>query len=531
MKRSFRRTRDPGRLLANGERRLRPTAYRADIVALLGIIGLVNMLSSCTVGPNYARPKVETPVAYKELDGWKTAQPQDGAIRGSWWELYNDAQLNALTSQIEISNQSLAAAQAQFRQARAMVQAARAAYFPTVTAGVAASRYRNSGNVPTNTTAFIGPWSNFLATGDVSWEIDVWGRVRRNVESSQATAQASAAEVASVRLSMQAELAMDYFQLRGLDAQSKLLGETIVAYQKALDLTTLLFKGGAASEADVVQAQAQLKTTQAQAIDIGVQRAQLEHAIAVLIGKPPANFAIPPSPLAALPPAVPAGVPSQLLERRPDIGAAERMMAAANAQIGVAQAAYYPTISLSAIAGFSSQSASSWFTWPSRFFALGPAVGETLFDGGLRGGLTASARAAYDSTVASYRQTVLTAFQEVEDNLAALRILEQEAAVQNDAVTAAQRSVALTTDQYKVGIVSYLNVVTAQTFALTDERSAVDISTRRMVASVLLVKGLGGGWTASSLPSNAALTSKDDPASLLRSTPVVQSSAPNGNQH
>jgi NodT family efflux transporter outer membrane factor (OMF) lipoprotein len=447
------------------------------------------------------------PVAYKELDGWKTAQPQDGVIRGNWWELYHDAQLNELASQIEISNQSLAAAQAQYRQARALVQAARAGYFPTVTASIAASRYKNSGNAPNNSTSSIGPWNNFQVSGDVSWEIDLWGRVRRTVEASRANAQASAADVASVRLSMQAELAMDYFQLRGLDAQSKLLEQTIVAYQKALDLTTLLFKGGAASEADVVQALAQLKTTQAQAIDIGVQRAQLEHAIAVLVGRPPSSFAIAPSALAALPPPVMAGVPSQVLERRPDIASAERLMAAANAQIGVAEAAYYPTISLNAIAGLSASSVSDWFSWPSRFFAVGPAVTQTLFDGGLRGALTASARAAYDGTAASYRQTVLTAFQEVEDNLAALRILEQEANVQNEAVTAAQRSVVLTTDQYKVGIVSYLNVVTAQTFALTDERAAVDIATRRMVSSALLVKALGGGWSAAQLPSDADLVS------------------------
>jgi NodT family efflux transporter outer membrane factor (OMF) lipoprotein len=506
-------TRDLRQLLRKTESSRSTMGARADISKFLAIIGVAGVLSSCTVGPNYVRPKVETPVAYKELDGWKTAQPQDQVIRGNWWELYSDTQLNDFASQIETANQSLAAAQAQFRQARAMVQAARASYFPTVTAGIAASRYKNSGNVPTNTTAFIGPWSNFQATGDVSWEIDVWGRVRRSVEASRATAQASAADVASVRLSMQAELAMDYFQLRGLDAQSKLLGETIVAYQKALDLTTLLFKGGASSEADVVQAQAQLKTTQAQAIDIGVQRAQLEHAIAVLVGKPPSSFAIPPSPLTALPPPVPAGVPSQVLERRPDIAAAERLMASANAQIGVAEAAYYPTISLSAIAGFSASSVSDWFSWPSRLFAVGPAVAQTLFDGGLRGALNASARAAYDGTVASYRQTVLTAFQEVEDNLAALRVLEQEANVQKEAVTAAQRSVALTTDQYKVGIVSYLNVVTAQTFALTDERAAVDIATRRMVASTLLIKGLGGGWSASQLPSNAdlALMKNDAP--------------------
>jgi NodT family efflux transporter outer membrane factor (OMF) lipoprotein len=295
-------------------------------------------------------------------------------------------------------------------------------------------------------------------------------------------------------------------------------------------LTTLLFKGGAASEADVVQAQAQLKTTQAQAIDIGVQRAQLEDAVATLIGKPASSFTIPPSPLAALPPPVPAGVPAQVLERRPDIASAERMMAAANAQIGVAEAAYFPTISLSATAGFSSKSVSNWFTWPSRLFAVGPAVGETLFDGGLRGALTASARAAYDGTVASYRQTVLTAFQEVEDNLAALRILEQEASVQNDAVSAAQRSVALTTDQYKVGIVSYLNVVTAQTFALTDERSAVDIATRRMVSSVLLVKGLGGGWNVSSLPSNAELIGKADSAGPLGSEPAGRLPVASGHQ-
>src|SRR6202158_3586005 len=310
-----------------------------------------------------------------------------------------------------------------------MVEAARAGYFPTVSAGIAASRYENSRNVPTNTTAFIGPWNNFLATGDVSWELDIWGRVRRNVEANQATAQASAADVASVRLSMQAELAMDYLELRGLDAQSKLLEATIVAYQQALDLTTQLFKGGAASEADVVQAQAQLKTTQAQAIDIGVQRAQLEHAIAVLVGQPASIFSIPLSPLAALPPPVPVGVPSQLLERRPDIAGAERRVAAANAQIGAAEAAYYPTVTLSAAAGFEASNFSKWLTWPSRFWSLGAAVSETVFDGGLRGALTDQARAAYDATVASYRQTVLTAFQEVEDNLAALRILEEESRV------------------------------------------------------------------------------------------------------
>jgi NodT family efflux transporter outer membrane factor (OMF) lipoprotein len=465
------------------------------------------LMSGCTVGPDYVRPNAEAPAVYKELNGWKSATPSDHVLRGRWWELFNDAQLNALEAKVAISNQSLIAAEAQFRQARALVQIARSGYFPTVTAGAAVSRYQGSQNLLTSTPGNVGPGNNFLLPLDVSWEVDLWGRVRRTVESSQAAAQASAADVETVRLSVQAELASDYLELRGADAQRKLLDATIVAYQQALDLTTQLFKGGAASEADVVQAQAQLKTTQAQAIDIGVQRAQLEHAIAVLIGQPASIFSIPPSPLAALPPPVPVGVPSELLERRPDIAGAERRVAAANAQIGVAQAAFYPTLILSATGGLEASSLANWLTFPSRFWALGPGLTETVFDGGLRHGVSEQARAAYDAVAASYRQNVLTGFQEVEDNLAALRILEQEAGVQDEAVRAAERSVALTTDQYKVGIVSYLNVVTAQAFALSDQRTAVDIATRRMTSSVLLVKALGGGWSASQLPSNADLVS------------------------
>ena len=469
---------------------------------------LFALVSGCTVGPDYVRPSAEAPVTYKEQNGWKSATPSDHVLRGNWWTLFNDAQLDALEAKVTVSNQNLIAAEAQFREARALLQIARSGYFPTATVGAAASRYRGSQNLPTSTRGNVGPGTDLVLPFDVSWEVDLWGRVRRTVESSQAAAQASAADVETVRLSLQAELATDYLELRGLDAQSKLLDATIVAYQQALDLTTQLFKGGAASEADVVQAQAQLKSTQAQAIDIGVQRAQLEHAIAVLTGQPPANLSIPPSPLTATPPPVPVGMPSELLERRPDVAGAERRVAAANAQIGVAQAAFYPSLVLSATGGLEASSLASWFSFPSRYWALGPSVSETLFDGGLRTGQSAQARAAYDGVVASYRQTVLTGFQEVEDNLAALRILEQEAAVQNDAVKAAQRSVALTTDQYKVGIVSYLNVVTAQTFALADERSAVDIATRRMTSSVLLVKALGGGWNASQLPSNTDLVSK-----------------------
>jgi len=496
-------------------------------------LAFICLLCGCTVGPNYVKPPAaEVPVAFKGAELWKSAQPQDGVIRGKWWEVFEDPALNALEERIEISNQNLAAAEAQFRQARALVQVARSGYFPTVGAGASATRYRNSQNVPTNTPAFVGPNSNFALSFDATWEPDIWGRVRRLVESSKAAAQASAADLETVRLSTQAELAMDYFQLRGIDADRKLLDATIVAYQKALDLTTSLFKGGAASNADVVQAEAQLRTTQAQAIDLGVQRAQLEDAIAVLIGRPASTFAMPVSPLAATPPPVPVGVPSQLLERRPDIAAAERRVASANAQIGVALAAYYPNITLSAVGGFQAKNFSNWFDWPSRFWSLGPAaLTQTLLDGGLRGAQTDQARAIYDGTVASYRQTVLTGFQNVEDNLAALSILEQEAQVQDAAVVAARKSVSLTTDQYKVGIVSYLNVVTAQTFALTDERTAVSIASRRMTASVLLVKALGGGWTTASLPSNAALTGKVDPSAQPGSASVAQSPPASGKQN
>ena len=496
-------------------------------------LAVVCLLSACMVGPNYVKPPAaEMPVAFKGAELWKSAQPQDGVIRGKWWEVFEDPALNALEHRIEISNQNLAAAEAQFRQARALVQVARSGYFPTVSAGASAMRYRNSQNVPTNTPAFVGPNNNFALSFDATWEPDIWGRVRRLVESSKAAAQASAADLEMVRLSTQAELAMDYFQLRGIDADRKLLDETIVAYQKALDLTRSLFKGGAASNADVVQAEAQLKTTQAQAIDLGVQRAQLEDAIAVLIGSPASTFSMPVSPLAATPPPVPVGVPSQLLERRPDVAAAERRVASANAQIGVALAAYYPNITLSAVGGFQGKSLSNWLDWPSRFWSLGPAaLTQTVLDGGLRSAQTDQARAVYDETVASYRQTVLTSFQDVEDNLAALGILEQESQVQDEAVVAARKSVALTTDQYKVGIVSYLNVVTAQTFALTDERTAVNIASRRMTASVLLVKALGGGWTASSLPSGAALTEKAKASGRTGSASVAQSPPASGKQN
>jgi NodT family efflux transporter outer membrane factor (OMF) lipoprotein len=473
---------------------------------------LAALASGCVVGPNYTRPPVVAPDAYKENAGWKVAEPRDDALRGSWWELFGDPQLNALAQQVSVANQNLLVAEATYRQARALVRQARAAYFPTVTAGVGYTRSRQSDTLGSPAGKSVGgpivpnkPVSTFQLPIEVAWTPDFWGRVRRAAESGRASAQASAGDLETARLSFQAELAQDYFQLRMLDAQKQLLDDTVTAFTTALQLTRNRYASGVASRVDIVQAETQLKTTQAQAIDVGVARAQTEHAIALLIGQPASTFSIPPAPLAIMPPPIPVGVPSALLERRPDIAAAERRMAAANAQIGVAVAAYYPTVTLSFAGGLESGSVSQWFTWPSRFWSVGPSITETVYDGGLRKAQTDQARAAYDGSVAAYRQAVLAAFQGVEDNLAALRILEEEARVQTEAVRAAQESVGLTTNQYKAGIVSYLNVITVQTIALTDEITAVQIHGRRMAAAVLLIQALGGGWISDELPSpNAA---------------------------
>ncbi len=453
---------------------------------------LVHM-AACSVGPDYVRPTVETPPVFKEMSGWKVATPRDETIKGSWWEIFNDKDLNALEQQVEISNQNVAAAEAQYRQARAQASAARAGYFPTLTLGASVTRSRTSGNLG-STTRSGGTFTDYLLPLDLSWEIDVWGRVRRAVEAARAGAQASAADLAAARLSMQTELAQNYFQLRTLDAQKQLLDATVAAYTRFLELTKNRYASGVASRADVLQAETQLKTTQALAVDVGVSRSQLEHAIAVLIGKPASLFSIQHAPLDLAPPQVPVALPSQLLERRPDIAAAERRVAAANAGIGIAKAAYFPSLTLSGAAGFESSSLSKWLTWPSRFWSVGPAVSETLFDGGLRRAQNEEARAAYDASVAAYRQTVLAGFQEVEDNLAALRILEEEARIQGEAVTAAQQSVVLTTNQYKAGTASSLDVIITQTAELNNERSSVTILGNRMNASVLLIKALGGGW-------------------------------------
>lgn len=473
---------------------------KMKLTHLLAALGTVAGLAACSVGPDYVKPTTTAiPVAYKEMDGWKIASPNDNAIRGAWWELYNDPQLNALQEQVAAANQNVAQAEAQFRQARAQVGIARAGYFPTVGVSPAVTRSARRGA----TTA------DYSLPADLSWEADIWGRIRRSVESGRADAQANAADLAAILLSAQAELAQDYFQLRTLDAQKRLLDESVVVYQKTLELTRNRYAAGVAAKSDVLQAETQLKSTQAQAIDIGVQRAQLEHAIAVLIGKPASVFSIPPAPIAATPPSIPTGLPSELLERRPDIAAAERRTAAANAQIGVAEAAYYPTVKFSLSAGLDAGSLAKWFAWPARFWSLGPStVAQTLFDGGLRRSQTAQARAAYDADVASYRQTVLTGFQEVEDALSSLRILEQEWAAQDEAVKAAQQSVKVATNQYTAGTVAYLSVLTAQTAELANERTALDIVGRRMTASVQLIKALGGGWNASSLPPDKELDGK-----------------------
>jgi len=464
-------------------------------------IALAALLAGCMVGPDYRRPEVEVPAAYKEASQWKVAQPADEASRGKWWEVFGDPKLNALVEQVEISNQNVKIAQAQFRQARALVAASRASFFPELTANASITRSQSPVGPIGGTTAG-NIFTNRSASLDASWEPDLWGRVGRTVESSEAGAQASAADLAAAQLSAQAELVSAYFQLRVLDEQKKLLDESAAAFQKTLDLTNNRYAAGVAAKVDVVQAQAQLKSTQADAIDTGVQRAQLEHAIAILIGKPPAQFSIAPEPLAVSMPEIPAGLPSALLERRPDIAAAERRVASANAQIGVAKSAYFPAFTLSASGGYRSAEAAQWFTAPSRFWAIGAAVAQSIFDAGLRRAQTEQAIAAYDATVAQYRQTVLGGFQEVEDNLAALRILSEEAKVQEEAVNAARESVTLTLNQYKAGTASYLNVVIVQAAQLTNERQAVTVLGRRLVAAATLVKALGGGWSTAELSAS-----------------------------
>ena len=453
------------------------------------------LLAGCTVGPDYVRPKVETPLAYKETGDWKPAEPRDAAARGRWWAMFGDAQLDGLMAQVDVSNQTIAAAEAQLRQAGALAAQSRAGWWPTLTGTLQETRSRSSQTTGPVIGTTAGKRTIYSAPLNASWEADLWGKVRRAVESGEASQQASAADLVNARLSVQSELAQSYFQLRALDSQKALLDATVAAYAKTLELTRNRYTAGVVSRGDVAQAETQLQSTRAQALDVGVQRAQLEHAVAVLLGKPASGFSLAPAALAAAPPAVPAaGLPADLLERRPDIAAAERRMAAANAQIGVAKSAFFPAATLNAAYGVQSATTQNWFTLPSRFWSLGPALALTIFDGGRRAAVSDQAVASYDQSVAGYRGTVLTAFKEVEDNLAALRILEEEAAIQAEAVKAAELSLQISLNQYQAGIITYLQVVQAQTAALANQRAVIDVQSRRIAASVLLVKALGGGW-------------------------------------
>lgn len=489
-----------------GHCRSTDAAKKRSAAAITGelLLSACFFMSGCTVGPAYVRPSapVPSPDAYKELGNWQPAQPVDTAPRGKWWGVFQDARLNELEDSIDVSNQNLKAAEAQYTQARAAVRFYRSGYFPVVSTQPSVSRQRQSQNKALYSQGEAVTYNDYLLPIDVSYEPDIWGQVHRQVESARAQMQASAADLATVNLSLHAELAVDYFQLRGLDAEAQLLNNTVDAFEKTLQLTQDRFKGGLASAVDVAQAQTQLETTRAQAVDVGVQRAAYEHAVAVLAGEPPSTFNLTFSPLSIPPPMIPPDLPSQLLERRPDIAAAERQVDSANAQIGVARTAYYPTIALSGGGGFETGAIGTLIQGPSALWAIGASAFGTIFEGGRRHAVTAEAQAAYQQTVANYRQTVLTAFQDVEDNLAAQRILEQEAITQDNAVKAAEHSLDLSLNRYKGGVTSYLEVTTAQSVALSDERTASDILTRRVVASVLLIKALGGGWTRANLPAD-----------------------------
>jgi NodT family efflux transporter outer membrane factor (OMF) lipoprotein len=469
------------------------------LIPLLAILAV-----GCSVGPKYQRPDIQAPAAYKEpppqaYKEWKAANPSDATLRGDWWTIFGDADLNALEQKIDLSNQNLKSAEARFNQARALIKVSQSQKYPTVSAGLNVTGNRDSSTYALATSKTSSSFGNYQLPVDVSYEVDAWGRVRHSIEASRAEAQATEADLETLRLSFHAELAFDYFELRSADAEQRLLDDTVVAYQKALDLTENRFEGGVAAGAEVAQAKTQLEATKTQDTDLAVRRAQFEHAIAVLTGKNPSEVSLEPKSIVD-PPAIPVGLPSELLERRPDIAAAERRVAEANAQVGIAHAAFFPQIMLGAVLGLQGQSITDWLNWPSRFWAVGPSVLQTVFDGGRRRATQKSAEFNYDATVATYRETALDAFQQVEDNLAALRVLEKETGTQRAAVVAAEKSLELSTNRYTGGLVTYLEVVTAQGTALVNERAAVDILRRRMDASVLLIKALGGGWDSTKLP-------------------------------
>ena len=479
------------------------TAAFAALVALLALAA-----TGCLKVTPYQRPSAAVPQSFKEPppEGWKQAQPSDETLRGKWWEIFGDPALNALEEQVSISNQNVLQAEANFREAQAAVRVARSALYPTVNGSASATGSQASSRL--GNPIAPSPTGTYDVPVSASYTYDVWGTIHRSVTASANTAQSVAALIESARLLYQAELAEDYFQLHGSDADAALFQQADESYKEYLQLTRDRYAGGVATDGDVAQAETQLYTTQAQLADLGVERSQLEHAMAILIGKPPAELSVPSAPVPFGFPRIPVSLPSALLERRPDIADIERQAAAANLQIGIAQAAFFPTLTFSAAAGLESTSFINWITWPSRFWTLGPQVAQILFDAGRRSAQVAQAQASYDATAAAYRQTVLTAFQQVEDNLAALRVLENEASVLEQAVASAQRALTVSTAQYKGGTGSYLQVITTQTIALQDQRSAIDVQTRRMTAAVLLIEALGGGWDASQLPTVQSLARK-----------------------
>lgn len=505
----------------------------ARVSALAASVICALLLISCVVGPKYHRPAVQIPSSYKEsptadasgVETWQKAQPSDAVIRGKWWEMFGDPELNELEEKSAVSNQSIAAAADAFLAARALVRQARSQYFPTVTANPSIVNARPSpaqfGGLQAGNSSTPGltvkSYTNYSLPFDASWEPDLWGRIRNNARANAFAAQASAADYENVRLTEEAELAADYYQLEGQDSLKQVLDSTATADQQALDLNRSLYRAGLTTDEAVAQSEAQLKAAQAQDTNLGIVRAQYEHAIAVLIGQPASTFSLPEKSMDSAPPGIPVGIPvgipAELLQRRPDIAAAERTVAQANAQIGVAKSAYFPNVLLSATGGFGNSVAADWLTWPSRFWSVGPSAAETIFDAGLRRATMEQYRATYDEAVANYRQTVLTAFQEVEDNLASLRILSQDIEQQQAAVEAASRSLQEATARYRSGLDPYLNVISAQTILLSDQQTAVDYRIEQMVASVQLIKALGGGWSTAELPSAARVANSTIPDS------------------
>jgi len=481
-----------------------PHDYARALATLTAAALLTAVVAGCAVGPNYHRPSAPVPAHFKEAEGWKPAEPREAASGSDWWSVYDDATLDSLETQIDVSNQTLKASEAAWREAVALVSQARAGFLPTI--GVAATGTRSGGEGSAraalggaSTPIAVHPVNQFELSANGSWDLDIWGKIRRTVEADVANARASEADLAAARLSLQAQLAIDYIGLRVADEQQHLLDETVAAYQRSLEITQNQYHVGVVAKADVITAETQLGGAESQQIAVGVTRATLEHAIAVLIGKAPGDFTLPPATLGTQVPVVPIGVPSTLLERRPDVAAAERRMAAANAEIGVAVAAYFPDLTLNGSFGYISNVVSGLVKAPNNVWSFGGAATDTLLDFGARPAQVRQARAAYDATVANYRQTVLTAFQQVEDDLATLRILEQQVQVQEQTVKSANLAVQLTLNQYKAGTVAYTSVITAQAIAFADAQTLLNIRQTRLSASVALIEALGGGWNAASL--------------------------------